>query len=197
MAAAQRWVRKRGWAAFFQGAEVVGQHTAAHRGGVAIAGEEIAAPASGQVCAWLSSIVLSRFSQDSHLDPRTFRGHSLQLGRVFDSGGRALDHAVIFCAKWSGVLGTCGRAVPQPQRNSLRADLAAAQIEVGAVSKLTLPWLDLWWRKWNLARRVWADTSEGQTHLGSNVLPRRQRCWHPGTRVGRACWRRTGSTISW
>ena len=41
--------------------------------------EEIAAPASGQASDWLSPIVLSRFSQDSHLDPRTFRGHSLQL----------------------------------------------------------------------------------------------------------------------
>ena len=38
MAAAQRWARKRGWAASFHGAEVVGQHNAANRGGVAIAG---------------------------------------------------------------------------------------------------------------------------------------------------------------
>ena len=38
MAAAQRWSRKRGWAAAFHGAEVVGQHYAANRGGVAIAG---------------------------------------------------------------------------------------------------------------------------------------------------------------
>ena len=38
MAAAQRWSRKRGWAAAFQGAEVVGEHHAANRSGVAIAG---------------------------------------------------------------------------------------------------------------------------------------------------------------
>ena len=38
MAPAQRWSRKRGWAAAFQGAEVVGQHHAANTGGVAIAG---------------------------------------------------------------------------------------------------------------------------------------------------------------
>ena len=38
MAPAQRWSRKRGWAAAFQGAEVVGQHHAANRSGVAIAG---------------------------------------------------------------------------------------------------------------------------------------------------------------
>ena len=47
--------------------------------------------------------VPSRFSQDSHLDPRTSRGHSLQLGRVFDAGGRASDHAIIFCAKCGAV----------------------------------------------------------------------------------------------
>ena len=38
MATAQRWSRKRGWAAAFQGAEVVGEHHAANRGCVAIAG---------------------------------------------------------------------------------------------------------------------------------------------------------------
>ena len=42
----------------------------------------------------------------------------------------------------SGVLGTCGRAVPMLQRNSWRANLAALQIEVGAFPKHTLPWLD-------------------------------------------------------
>ena len=65
--------------------------------------KESAAPASGQVFDWLSPIVPTRFSQDSHLNPRTFRGHSLQLGRVFDSGGRALDSAIIFCAKCGAV----------------------------------------------------------------------------------------------
>ena len=67
-----------------------------------------AAPPSGLVCDWLSLTVPSRFSRDGHLDPRTFRGHSLQLGRVSDSGGRPLGRAIIFCAKcgWSGVLGT-------------------------------------------------------------------------------------------
>ena len=67
------------------------------------AGEGDAAPAAGQVSDWLSPIFPSRFSQDSHLDPRTFRGHSLQLGRVFDAGGRALDNAIIFCAKCGAV----------------------------------------------------------------------------------------------
>ena len=49
--------------------------------------ETIAAPASSQVCDWLSPIIPSRFSQDSRDDPRTPRGHGLQLGGVFDSGG--------------------------------------------------------------------------------------------------------------
>ena len=65
--------------------------------------KERAAQASGQVCDWLSPIVPSRSSQDSHLDPRSFQGHSVQLGRVFDLGGRALVRAIIFCAKY-GVL---------------------------------------------------------------------------------------------
>ena len=36
MATAQRWSRIRGWAAFLQGAEVVGEHYATNRGGVAM-----------------------------------------------------------------------------------------------------------------------------------------------------------------
>ena len=65
--------------------------------------KETAAPATGQVSDWLSPIVRSRFSRGSHLDPRTFKGYSLQLGRVFDSVGRALDLAIIFCAKCGAV----------------------------------------------------------------------------------------------
>ena len=65
--------------------------------------KESAAPASGQVSDWLSPAAPSRFSQDSHLDPRTFRGHSLQLGRVFDHGSRALHRPVIICAKFGAV----------------------------------------------------------------------------------------------
>ena len=40
MATAQRWSRKRGWAAFLQSAEVVGEHYAANRGGVAMGGPQ-------------------------------------------------------------------------------------------------------------------------------------------------------------
>ena len=38
MATAQRWARRKGWATFFQAAEVSGQHEAANRGGVAMGG---------------------------------------------------------------------------------------------------------------------------------------------------------------
>ena len=51
----------------------------------------------------LSLVVPTRLSKDSHLDFRTFRGYSLQMGRVFDAGGRALDNATIFCAKCGAV----------------------------------------------------------------------------------------------
>ena len=40
MATAQRWSRKRGWAASLQGAEDVGEHYAANRGGVAMGGPQ-------------------------------------------------------------------------------------------------------------------------------------------------------------
>ena len=43
---------------------------------------------------------------------------------------------------WSGVLGTSGCLVLQLPRISWRSNLAAVQIEVGAVSKQTLLWLD-------------------------------------------------------
>ena len=40
MTTAQRWSRKRGWAAFLQRAEGVGEHYAANRGGVAMGGPQ-------------------------------------------------------------------------------------------------------------------------------------------------------------
>ena len=59
---------------------------------------EAAAPAAGKACDWLAPLVPSVISQDS-LDPRSYRGHSLQLGHVFDAGGRALDRRIVFSAK--------------------------------------------------------------------------------------------------
>ena len=43
---------------------------------------------------------------------------------------------------WSGLLGAGGRAVPQLQRLPWEQNIAAAQIEVGAVPEQTPPWLD-------------------------------------------------------
>ena len=60
---------------------------------------EAASPASVLVCDWLAPHVPSAFSHDSPFDPRSFRGHSLHLGHVFDSGGRALDRRIVFCTK--------------------------------------------------------------------------------------------------
>ena len=89
--------------------------------------KEMAAPTSGQVCDWLSLVVPTRFSQDSNLDPRTFRGHSLQLGRVFESGRRAMDNAIIFCAKcgavyWERADAVCRRCseIPGGRASQLR-----------------------------------------------------------------------------
>ena len=54
MATAQRWLRKRGWAAAFQGAEVVGEHYVANGGGVAIAGpQDISSSVSNELEAML------------------------------------------------------------------------------------------------------------------------------------------------
>ena len=39
-------------------------------------------PATGQASDWLSPIIPSRFSQDSHLDPRSFRGTACSWGEV-------------------------------------------------------------------------------------------------------------------
>ena len=45
----------------------------------------------------------SRLSQDSQRDPRSFRGHSLQIDRVLNQGGRALDRPIVFCTKCGAV----------------------------------------------------------------------------------------------
>ena len=75
--------------------------------------KEIAAPASGQVCDFLSS--------SPHASRKTVH---------------------LLCQMWSGLVGAGGRAVPQLQRIPRGQNITATQIEVGAVSKQTLPWLD-------------------------------------------------------
>ena len=62
------------------------------------------------------------------------------LGQVFQVAVALGPCHYLLRQMWSGVLGTRGRALPQLQRISWWPDLAAAQIEVGAVSKQTLPW---------------------------------------------------------
>ena len=184
-----------------------------------------AAPALGQVCDWISPIVPSRFSQDSHLDPRTFGGHSLQLGRVFDSGGRALDRAIVFCAKrgavcWERADALCRSCSEIPggrtsQLHKLRSGLFPNKRCPGwTVEHVRRPTLDeVTTLVTNLAGLVRAEPLFGRPHPKSNALPRRQWCWStgnalpgrpqqrtwhcsPGTRVGWACWRRMGPTIS-
>ena len=81
-------LRLRGW----EGTEAAAQRTRARpvRARPKRQHMAAAAPASGQVGDWLSPCIPSRYSQGSHLDPRTFQGHSLQLGRVFDAGGASI-----------------------------------------------------------------------------------------------------------
>ena len=127
---------------------------------------------------------------------------------------------------WSGVQGTSGRAVPQLQRISWRSNIAAPQIEVLAVSKQTLPWLDG-------GARASAHPGRGNNFGGAAGIlqggsgPNRHGALHTqdatccpagsgtgtlgahcrgghnrgpaamGPGGGRVCWRRVGSTISW
>ena len=74
-------------------AERQGQGTRAKR----TQSEALAMPATGQASDWLSPTTPSPFSQDSQLDPLSFTGHSLQLGRLFNQGSRALDSPIVFC----------------------------------------------------------------------------------------------------
>ena len=55
----------------------------------------------GQASHWLQPFTPSRISQDSQVDPRSFRGHSLHIARVLNQGGRALDRPIVFCARCS------------------------------------------------------------------------------------------------
>ena len=67
---------------------------------------------------------------------------SLQLERVFDSGAKLWKTPSSFAPNVEQCIGTGGRAVPQLQRNPGGQNIAAAQIEVGAVPEQTLSCLD-------------------------------------------------------
>ena len=101
--------------------------------------------------------------------------------------------------------------MPQLLRNSWRAKLTAARIEVWAVSKHTLPWLD--WStfvgpRWatvpvahlesceaGLGRTVMGPTTPKKQRAAPQAAAPRGRTWScsAGTRVGWVCWR----PVSW
>ena len=151
--------------------------------------QECAAPAPGQVCDWLSPIVPTRFSQDSHFDPLTFRGHSLHLGRVFDSGGRALDRAIIFCAKCGAAYWERADALsrgcrellggPASQLRKLRSGLFANKRCPGwTVEHVRRPTLDE-------ATTVVAQLESCEGGLGRMVMgPQEATCGHAGSGTG-------------
>ena len=62
----------------------------------------LAAPATGQASDWLQPIAPSRFSQDSQLDPRSFRGHSLNQGGSAQCGAVQLGRGQTRCAGTAG-----------------------------------------------------------------------------------------------
>ena len=85
----------------------------------------------------------SRLSQDSQLDPRSFRRHSLHIGRVLNQGGRTMDRPIVICAKCGAMYWEKGRrAVLELPATSLRLRFSAPQIEVWAVPEQTLPRLE-------------------------------------------------------
>ena len=185
--------------------------------------KETAAPAAGQVSDWLSPIFPARFSQDSHLDPRTFRGHSLQLGRVSDAGGRALDNAIIFCAKcgavyWERADALCRQCSEFPggrasQLRKLRSGLFPNKRYPGwTVEHVRRPTLheaatlvaQLESCGAGLGRTVMGPTTPkkatgGPSGSGASTLGKCWRCYRQRkpSATGRSCGRRMGSTISW
>ena len=113
--------------------------------------------------------------------------HSLQLGRVFDSGGRALDRAIIFCAKsgavyWERADALCLSCSELPgggtsQLRKLRSGLFPNKRYPGwTVEHVRRPTLD----EATTLVALLESCEAGLGHPRSNVLPRRQRCWHSG-----------------
>ena len=147
---------------------------------------------TGQASDWPSSTVPSRFSHDSHLDPRSFQGHSMQLGRLFDQGGRALDRVIIFCVKCGAVYWERADALCRscrehpggrpPQLRKLRSGLLPNRRHPG-------------WTVENVRRPSLAEAptlvARSRPHPRSNVLPHRQRLWAAGHAFPRALSRWT------
>ena len=187
---------------------------------------DAAAPASGKACDWLAPHVPSAISQGS-LDPRSFRGHSLHLGHVFDAGGRALDRRIVFCAKcgalyWERADALCRSCKQHPggcasQLGKLRAGVFPNKRYPGwTVELIRRPTLDeantlaaqLESCEAGLGRSVWGPTTakkntcrtagSGAAALGTRHWGSRDR--GPGTEMlGRRSRRLHGggSTLSW
>ena len=99
------------------------------------------------------------------------------------------------------------------RRNCRGGHIAASQIEVWAVSKQTLSWLDSGGRSTTIPGRGdkaggatgilrggIGSTVIGRQHLRSNVLLRMQQCLdirNVSLGVFETCWLHVGSTISW
>ena len=149
---------------------------------------EAAAPASGKACDWLAPHVPSAISQDSSLDPRSFRGHSFLLGHVFDGGGRALDRRIVCCAKcgalyWERANALCRTCKQHPggcasQLRKLKSGFFPSNgIQAGLWSTCgDPPWTrrTRWWRSWNLARQAWDAQSWGRQPPRKHASPHRQ-----------------------
>ena len=90
---------------------------------------------------------------------------------------------------WSGLLGTGGRAVPQLQRTLRWSDIAAAQIEVRAVSKQALSWLHCGRRSSALPGRGnhfgrAGGVGVGSHSVGANHTQKKATCCPAGSSAG-------------
>ena len=105
--------------------------------------EALAVPATGQASDWLAVFTPSSLAQDIQLDPRSFRGHSLQVARVLQPGWQGIGRGHRFLRQVRGsVLGEGRRAVPELPTTSWRVRFSASQTEVQAFPIQTLPRLD-------------------------------------------------------
>ena len=147
------------------------------------------------------------FSQDSHLHPRSFRGHSVQLGRVCNHGGRT-EPSSSAPNVWGSVLGTGGRTCVAAAAGAFLegAHRSLRKLRSWAVFEQTL---SLAWTvearaatfpgranhaggAVGIVRGGFGSNCDGanRTHK-SNVLPRRQRYWHTGSALPRRPQQRT------
>ena len=175
MAATQRWSRKRGWAAAFQGAEVVGEHYAANRGGVAIAGPQ-----------HISSSVPTEFEA--------------MLGEAADLAPEGLEHPLPYLR--SRILARHFHAMPkrgatlvtvylEPGMRASGLNLWLLEVLAACILCFVGPWIAM--EDWNmepkdLAQAGWLETVNGKVAATSaaSCCPRRWHIW-----CNRAKWKTT------